>query len=30
MLGSVFIEVYWDLVFTLISLFVKKTLNDKF
>lgn len=30
MLGSMFIEVYKDLVFTLISLFVKKTSNDKF
>lgn len=29
MLGSMFIEVYKDLVFTLISLFVKKTLDDK-
>lgn len=30
MLGSMFIEVYKDLVFTLISLFVKKISNDKF
>ena len=30
MLGSMFIEVYKDLVFTLISLFMKKTVNDKF
>ena len=29
MLGSMFIEVYKDLVFTLISLFVKKTSDDK-